>query len=141
MTRTTKQIFTASLSVILVSAAIPVLAVLDATTTGLSASGIAAGLGATPTPLPVIIGQLIAGFIGLLGVLLAVYMVYGGFLWLTASGDPDRVKKAQHIISNTVIGILIVLVAFSAATFVITQLGKASGGTLVPTAAPAAEPQ
>lgn len=126
MTRTTKVTILTSLSVILAVSAFPALAVIDASTTGLSASGAAAGFGTTPVPLPIVIGQLVQAFVGLLGILLAIYMFYGGFLWMTANGAPDSVKKAQHIIANTVIGILIVLIAFSATTFVINTLGNAT---------------
>ncbi|MBT6253678.1 hypothetical protein HOI83_00375 [Candidatus Uhrbacteria bacterium] len=131
MTRTTKQKFFAGLSVLYIFAATPAFAQINATNTGLSASGGAAGFGTTPADLPVVIGQVIAALVGLLGILLAIYLIYGGVLWLTAAGDPDKVTKAKHIISNTVIGILIVLVSFAATTFIINTLGQASRGELI----------
>jgi hypothetical protein len=131
MTKTIKQKFFAGLSVLFILTAYPALAQIDASTTGLSASGGAAGFGQTATDLPIVIGQIIAALVGLLGILLAIYMIYGGVLWLTAAGDTDKVAKAQHIITNTVIGILIVLVSFTTTTFIINYLGLASRGQLI----------
>ncbi len=131
MTRTTKQKFFAGLSARFILTAYPALAQLDAINTGLSDSGVAAGFGPAPPDLPIVIGQLIAALVGLLGILLAIYLIYGGVLWLTAAGDTDKVTKAKHIITNTVIGILIVLVSFTTTTFIINTLGKAAKGTLI----------
>jgi D-alanyl-lipoteichoic acid acyltransferase DltB (MBOAT superfamily) len=65
-----------------------------------------------------ILVSLINLLLALSGVVILIFMLYGGFLWMTAGGQEDQVKKAKTIISNSVIGLIIVLSAFSIATFV-----------------------
>ncbi len=55
--------------------------------------------------------QVIAVFFGLLGIIFVVLMVYGGFQWMTAAGNPEQVKKAQKLMLDAVIGILILMTA------------------------------
>jgi hypothetical protein len=77
-----------------------------------------------------IIGSLINTALSLLGVLLLLYLLYGGFIWMTAGGDEAKVKKARALITNTVIGLVIIVIAFALSNFILTQLATAvSGGT------------
>src|SRR5688572_20123444 len=68
----------------------------DAAATG----NAALGTSGTPQSLPVLVGKFIGAALGLLGVVLVVLIIYAGFLWMTAQGDPDKVKKAKGIITN-----------------------------------------
>lgn len=69
----------------------------------------------TDTPAPVSVGsivaQVIAVFFGLLGIIFVVLMVYGGFQWMTAAGNPEQVKKAQKLMLDAILGVLILMVA------------------------------
>ena len=69
-----------------------------------------------------IVGTLINSAVGLLGVVSIVLLVYGGGMWLTAAGSPDKVGKAKKVIISTVIGIIIVGLAYAITTFVLSQL-------------------
>lgn len=71
-----------------------------------------------------IAGSIILAVLGLLGVVFVVLLTYGGFLWLSAAGEEEKVKKAQGLIVNSIIGILIVIAAYTIAWYV---LGKLSG--------------
>ncbi len=52
----------------------------------------------------------IAQFLIFLGVLLAVFsLVRGGFLWISSSGDPAKIKDSKEKISAAVLGLIIVL--------------------------------
>jgi hypothetical protein len=42
------------------------------------------------------------------GVALFGLFIYGGFNWMTSTGDPQKLKKAQGIMVNAIIGIAIV---------------------------------
>jgi cytochrome bd-type quinol oxidase subunit 2 len=57
------------------------------------------------------------------GILLFGMLLFGGITWLTAQGNEDQVEKAQRIISNAVIGLVIVIAAF----FITQILGSALG--------------
>jgi hypothetical protein len=57
--------------------------------------------------------QNILSFLITVSVVVATLMfVYAGFLYLTASGSPDKLKKAHGIFWNVLIGFIFVLGAF-----------------------------
>ncbi len=65
-----------------------------------------------------IIGNGIQIALSLLGVILLFYVLYAGFLWMTAGGEEDNIKKAQGILRNAVIGLVIILASYSITLFV-----------------------
>ena len=71
---------------------------------------------------------LIGGFIkivlGLLGIALLGYLIYGGFLWMTAGGDGGQVTKAKDVMKNAVIGIIIISSSYIISDFVMKQLSN-----------------
>ncbi len=76
----------------------------------------------TSTDLLTIIGRLINVFMSLLGMLAVILMLYGGFIWMTAQGDPEKVKKAQQIILTATVGIIVIFSAWALATFAIDYI-------------------
>ena len=75
----------------------------------------------------VTIGNLVQIVIGFLGVLVVLYMLYGGFLWMTSGGDEKKIEQAKKMIVAAVIGLLIVLAAFSITSFIVNSLIKSTG--------------
>lgn len=65
---------------------------------------------------------------GFLGIIAVILVIYAGFLWMTAHGNEDQVKKAKLILRNAVIGLVIILSAWGIAAFVISRLSNATGG-------------
>lgn len=86
-----------------------------------------AGLGQAKDP-RIIVANIIRVLLGLVGTLIVIYFVYGGFLWMTASGNDEQVTKAKGVIKNTVIGLVIVLTAYSVTQFVSNSLLSATTG-------------
>lgn len=76
----------------------------------------------TGQDLPTIIGRIINVVLGFLGILLLVYILYAGFLWMTAGGNEDNVKKAKAMIKNAIIGLIIVVAAFAISNFVLGSI-------------------
>lgn len=76
---------------------------------------------------------LIGGFIkivlGLLGLALLGYLMYGGFLWMTAGGDGGQVTKAKDVMKNAVIGIIIISSSYIISDFVMKQLANTTTST------------
>jgi hypothetical protein len=58
-----------------------------------------------------------------LGSMALLLFVYGGFVWVTAAGNTARVDKGRKILVGTVVGIVIVLGAFTLVRFVGESLG------------------
>ncbi|MBU2566686.1 Ig-like domain-containing protein [Patescibacteria group bacterium] len=75
-----------------------------------------------------IIGRIINIALGFVGVLLLVMLVYAGFQYMTAGGNPEQVQKATTRIRNAIIGLVIVVSAFALTNFIIDQLIGAQGG-------------
>ncbi|MDD5438534.1 MAG: hypothetical protein PHC70_05355 [Patescibacteria group bacterium] len=79
--------------------------------------------------LPSMIGSIINVALGFLGILLLFYMLYAGFLWMTAGGDEKKVQKATSIIQQAIVGLLIIVAAFAVSNFVLGSLINVSYGT------------
>jgi cysteine-rich repeat protein len=76
----------------------------------------------------IIAARLINVFLGLLGIILLVIILYAGFLWMTAGGDAAKVEKAKAWLRNGIIGVVIVLLSWAIASFVINSLINAATG-------------
>ena len=61
-------------------------------------------------------------FLGLLGLIAVVVVLYGGFKWMTAMGNEEKVGEAQKLLVGGVIGLVIITSAYAVSRFVITQL-------------------
>ncbi len=97
---------------------------------GLKTAAGTAGLPGKPSGgLEQAIGQIIGSVMGIVGSILFVYMLYGGFRWMVAGGDSAAVGKAQAIIRNAIIGIAIIIFAYTLSNYVVGVLtNTASGG-------------
>lgn len=51
-------------------------------------------------------------FAGVAGILAVVVMMWGGFHYITSAGNPQKMKQGQEIISNAVIGLILVLTSY-----------------------------
>lgn len=98
--------------------------------TSLQEVGNTSGFGGTQTDPRVLAANIIRMALGLIGIVFVILVVYGGFLWMTSGGDDGKVKKAQGYITNGVIGLVIILLAYAITTFVINSLVQATGGTV-----------
>lgn len=56
--------------------------------------------------------------LGLLAFVAVIMVILGGFTWLTAAGNEEKVERAKKIISAAVIGLIIVLLAWAVVIFV-----------------------
>ena len=75
-----------------------------------------------------IIGNIINVALGFLGIVLLAYLLYAGFLWMTAGGETEKVGKAKDMIKNAIIGLIIIVAAFAISSFVLSSLVKATSG-------------
>lgn len=81
---------------------------------------------AAPTgdQLPIVLGNYINIFISALGVVMLVYLLWGGYTWMMAQGEDKQVTRAKDMIKNAVIGMVIVSLAFSISGFVIERVAS-----------------
>ncbi|MBN1618976.1 hypothetical protein JW887_06600 [Candidatus Dojkabacteria bacterium] len=59
-----------------------------------------------------IVNAIVPAIYGIAGVAVFGFFVYGGFLWITSTGEPDKIKKATDTMINAVIGAAIVVFAY-----------------------------
>ena len=74
------------------------------------------------TSLPIRIGNIISYALGFVGVIFLILMIAGGLMWMTAGGNEQRVDKAKSLITNAVIGMIIVFSAYAITYFVTNTL-------------------
>lgn len=56
--------------------------------------------------------------LGFSGVIAVGVMIYGGFLFLSSSGDAGKVKRGQDAIKYGLIGLVVALLAYAIVAFV-----------------------
>ena len=73
-----------------------------------------------------VIARIINVAMGLLGIVAVVIILAGGFIWMTAAGNEEKVEKAKKLIFSGIIGLAIILTSFAIARFVISSLVDAA---------------
>lgn len=62
-------------------------------------------------PLVTFVGRIINVGLSFIGVYFLVRVIYAGYLWFTAQGNADQTKKAKQIITQGIIGFIIIMLA------------------------------
>lgn len=70
----------------------------------------------------VIVARVIRVLLGFLGIIATVIILLGGFKWMTAAGNEDKVSEARKLMLAGVIGLIIIMASFAIANFVVTNL-------------------
>lgn len=79
--------------------------------------------GAVANPLALRIGVVIRTALSLVGVIFLISTVYSGIQWMIASGNEEKIEKAQTRIKRAVIGLAIVVGSWIMASFIIRSAG------------------
>lgn len=56
--------------------------------------------------------------LALSGIICLISLMYAGFLWMSAMGDPKQVTKAKDLMLNTLIGVIVTVAAYGITQFV-----------------------
>ncbi|MEK7644515.1 MAG: LamG-like jellyroll fold domain-containing protein, partial [Patescibacteria group bacterium] len=88
---------------------------------------IASGVNLAGGDIRVTITNIIRIALGLLGIIAFVIVLYGGFVYMTANGEEDKIATAKKILINGVIGLAIILSAFAITQFIFQKLSEATG--------------
>jgi len=73
-----------------------------------------------------IVAKIINFALGFLGVIAVGLILYGGFKWMTAAGNEEKVSEAKKLLGAGVIGLIIILAAWAIATFIIGSIYNAT---------------
>lgn len=69
-----------------------------------------------------IIGLAVKALMMFMGAIMFLLVVYGGVLWMTASGNSEKIDKAKNIIIWAALGVAVMLVSYMAVNFVFSKL-------------------
>lgn len=78
------------------------------------------------TELPEFIGRIIKWAIGLVGVILIAFFVYGGFIYATSAGNQERIDSGKKIMMYAIIGVIIIALAYALTSYILDALFKTS---------------
>lgn len=73
-----------------------------------------------------IVTRLIVYLFPVAGLLLLIYLIYGGYRFLFSGGDPKSIQAAKGIITTALVGFIIVFVSFWIVQIIATMLGLES---------------
>lgn len=71
-----------------------------------------------PQDIRIIVARIIKVFLGFVGFLATVYLVYGGYMYMTSAGNESRASDASKIMLYSALGILIILTSYSITNYV-----------------------
>ncbi|KKT23731.1 MAG: hypothetical protein UW10_C0032G0001, partial [Candidatus Magasanikbacteria bacterium GW2011_GWA2_43_9] len=91
------------------------------------------GIGLSNQSLPLTITKIVRIVLGFLGLIAVVLVLYGGYVYMTAAGNEDKVAQAKLILRNALIGLAIIFFSFGIVQFAIIRLGRATGLDIAPT--------
>lgn len=60
-----------------------------------------------------LIQSLLTVTLGIVGLLVFIYLIWGGVEWITAGGDKGKTESARQKLTNAIIGLAIVAAAFA----------------------------
>ncbi len=105
----------------------------DAQNNGLDTIGSQAfGTQGDPADPRIVVAQIIKVILGILGILFVAIIVYAGIVYMLSQGNEEKVGKAIGLIKTGIIGLIIILAAYSIAVFVTNKIygaTSAEGGS------------
>jgi hypothetical protein len=72
------------------------------------------------------IANIINIVLGFLGIVAVIIILAGGFKWMTAGGNEDKVAESRQMVIQGIIGLVVIFAAWAIASFVITNLLSAT---------------
>ncbi len=77
-----------------------------------------------PKDIRIVVTRIIIFALQFLALIFLILVLFAGFQWMTSGGNEEKIKKAQALLKNAVIGLIIVLVAWSISRYLLTMFTK-----------------
>ena len=68
-----------------------------------------------------LIGRIIHAALGIVGSIALAMFIYGGFTWMTAAGNSEKVQKGKDVLIWATLGLVIIFSAYALVNFVIQK--------------------
>ena len=85
-----------------------------------------AGIGLPSMDIRNVVASVIRSLMGLLGIILVMQIMWGGFLMMTHEGNEDAKAAAIATLKNSIIGLLIIMSSASIVRFVVDAVANAT---------------
>lgn len=76
----------------------------------------------------IIIAKVIRVFLGFLGILAVILIMFAGFMYMTSDGEESKVQRAKDILKNALIGLIIIMASFGIVSFLLGMFGDGGSG-------------
>ncbi len=77
-----------------------------------------------------IISAVINIFLGFLAFIALAIILYGGWLWMTAAGNEEKIEQAKKVLINGTIGLVIILASWGITLWILRAIADATGTDL-----------
>lgn len=77
-----------------------------------------------------LINALLTVVLGVVGLLVFIYLIWGGIEWITAGGDKSKTESARQKLTNAIIGLAIVAAAFAISVVLSNFFGIKVGSSI-----------
>ncbi len=74
------------------------------------------------TALASTMGLVVNTFLSIVGVIFISYTIYGGFSWMTAAGNDEKLSKAKNTVRSGIIGLIVILAGWAIYQFIFNAL-------------------
>ncbi len=69
-----------------------------------------------------VIANLINGLLAIAGTIAVLFLIIGGFQYITSTGNPDAIERAKNTILYAIIGLLACILSYAVINFIVTQI-------------------
>lgn len=76
--------------------------------------------------IPTLIGKVIQIILSVVGSISLVMFIYGGFVWMLAAGNEQRVQKGKDILLWSVLGLVVIFSSYAILNLVFQAMGGAT---------------
>lgn len=74
--------------------------------------------------IPLIISGIITHVLGIVGALALLMFIWGGLIWMTAAGNPEKVKKGTNTLVWATIGLVVIFASYVILKFIFDVLTR-----------------
>ena len=69
------------------------------------------------------IASIIKFLLGLITSVAVLFVIIGGFQYMTSAGNPDQIQKAKSTIKYSIIGLVIIILSYAIVKYIPAQFG------------------
>ena len=73
----------------------------------------------TDQNLNAVLSNVVGIILSVIGGIFVIFIVYAGYIWMTAHGNEQKSSKAKEIIIQSIIGLIVIIAAYAISYFVI----------------------